>query len=209
MIDRIFIIHYEPLSERKKYLDSIMRNFKIPFEYIISNNDTDLNCDIDNFYRIDSSIWNRKLTKGEICVSINHFNIYKKMINSGYNNCLIIEDDAVFKDNFNLFDDILNQLKNVDFDMCFLSDCCNLHSSLVEKNKFIYKSNTSRSVCGYIVNIKCVDKILKTLPFSAPIDWHLNIIREELNLIYYWSEPTIIEQGSESVYKSNLRDKIN
>jgi GR25 family glycosyltransferase involved in LPS biosynthesis len=208
MIDKIFIIHYEPLYERKKYIDSIINNLKIPYEYIISNNETDLNYNINDFYQENYSIWNRKLTIGEICVSINHFNVYQKILNNGYKNCLIIEDDAVFKDNFNIFENILSQLQNVKFDICFLSDCCNLHINEIEENNYIYEANSSRSVCGYIINIKCINKILKTLPFNAPIDWHLNIIKKDLNLIYYWTEPTIIGQGSEYKYESNLRNKI-
>lgn len=208
-LDKIFVIHFEPLSDRKIYLDSILGSYNIPYEYIISNIDSDSKSNIDDFYKVDLSIWNRELTIGEICVSINHFIVYDKISKGNYNNCLIIEDDAVFKDNFNLFiDKILIELENTDSDMCFVSDGCNLHSGFIESNKHIYYSDTSRTVCGYIINAKCVDKVLDSLPFSKPIDWHLNQIKEKLNLKYYWSEPTIIRQGSEGIYKSNLRDKI-
>jgi len=209
MIDKIFIVHYEPLKDRKIYLDLMLPKLNIPYEYIISNDENDSLKPIEGYYKVNPYRWHKMLVPGEIFVSINHFLVYKKIIECGFSNCLIIEDDAVFKDKFlTSLNIILDELKNIDYDMCFLSDCSNLHSNSIQSDRYLYKSDTSRSVCGYIVNSKCLSKVIETLPFSAPIDWHLNQIRKDLNLQYYWSEPTIIGQGSENIYKSNLRDKI-
>ena len=209
MIDKIFIVHYEPLVERKSYLDSIIVNLDIPYEYLISNDESDSRITLNNYYKFNESIFNRKLISGEIFVTINHFLIYEKILDNSYNNCLILEDDAILKDNFfEYFEKIIKELKEVKFDICFLSDCCNLHSNSIQNGKHLYQSETSRSACGYIINSNCLKKIINTLPFNEPIDWHLNRIRKDLNLKYYWSEPTIIGQGSENIYKSNLRDKI-
>jgi hypothetical protein len=116
----------------------------------------------------------------------------------------LMEDDAIFTDNF------LENLKKItdelnDFDMCFISECCNLHISNTDDDRYVYKSDKSRCTSGYILNRKNLKHIINTLPFQYPIDWHLNTINDKIKLKYFWSEPCIIIQGSESIYKSNLR----
>lgn len=203
-IEKLFIIHFEKLIDRKKYLDSQIENYKLINEYILSNKEIDQKiCQLNKYYKYNLSIYDRILSKGEICVSTQHINAYKKIIEDNIQYALIIEDDAIFGDNFleNL-QKITNELP-VNFDMCFISECCNLH--VANNYSLINKSNTSRCVSGYIVNSKCIPYILSTLPFQYPIDWHLNFINKNNELKFYWSEPCIIKQGSEFIYKSNLR----
>ena len=202
-IEKLFIIHFEALKDRKKYLDSHIDAYGFVNEYILSNAQIDQEIyELNQYYKYIPEIYNRKLSKGEICVGTQHINTYIKMINSNTKYALIIEDDAIFEDNFleNL-QKITNELPT-DFDMCFISKCCNLH---INNSKLINKSSLSRCVSGYIVNNKCIPYILDTLPFQYPIDWHLNVINNNNELNFYWSEPCIIKQGSEFMYKSNLR----
>ena len=42
-------------------------------------------------------------------------------------------------------------------------------------------------------------------PISTAIDTNFNFIKNKMNIKYAWCEPTIITQGSENKYKSNLR----
>ena len=207
MVEKIYIIHYKYLEDRKIYLDEKLRDIKIPYEFIISDKESDsIKLDnVDKYYKHDYTIFERHLTKGEISVSISHFDVYKKILeDKNINNALIIEDDALFTENFleNL-QEIFNELSD-EYDMCFISECCNLHTNKID-GKLTYLSKTSRCTSGYIVNKKCLKLIVNTIPFQYPIDWHLNYINEKLNLKYFWSEPCIILQGSESVYVSNLR----
>jgi len=201
MIDKIYVIHYEPLIERKQYLDSILPTLDIPYEYILMNQKTDnaiLN-NIENYY----SCKTKQMSSGEIGISISHLNVYKKILQENYNLCLILEDDAI------ILDDFLPQLKNSlnelqNFDMTFLSTCCGLRSIGPGK---INPSLTTRCTTGYIVKSTCLERILEnSTPISDPIDWHLNHIQPVCNLIFGWHEPPLITQGSETVYKSNLRN---
>lgn len=203
-IEKLFIIHFEKLTDRKKYLNAHIENYGFINEYIFSNDEIDQKIfELSKYYKYNSSIYDRNLSKGEICVSTQHINAYINMLDNNIKYALIIEDDAIFCDKFleNL-QKITNKLP-IDFDMCFISECCNLHAT--NGYSLINKSNTSRCVSGYIVNSKCIPYVLSTLPFQYPIDWHLNFINRNNELQFYWSEPCIISQGSEFVYKSNLR----
>jgi glycosyl transferase family 25 len=207
-IEKLFIIHFQPLIDRKKYLDNEILKLKLPFlhEYVFSSPENDISLIKDTTkYLYRPNVFDRQLTKGEICVSIKHFEVYEKILNENIQYALIIEDDAIFLDNFlDNLKNILYELPDI-FDMCFISECCNLHPKNIIPGQSLYKKETSRCVSSYIVNRKNLNYVISSLPFQYPIDWHINMINKNGQLNLYWSEPCLFKQGSESVYKSNLR----
>lgn len=206
-IDKTYIVHYEPLIERKNYLDKVLPKISENFEYIISNEETDnkIKDMIDEVYVYNTNVLSRPLPINELSVSLSHLEIYKDIVLNDYNLCLILEDDAIINENFNL---IINEVLQEDlesFDFIFLSTCCGI---VVEKQnkKHIQPFNFSKCVSGYLVNNKKLKNVLEhSKPISTNIDNHLNIIKEPLNLNFGCCEPPIIIQGSETNYKSNLR----
>ena len=205
IIEKMYIIHYRYLENRKKYLDEILNKLSIPYEFIINDKDSDdyKIKNIDKYYKYDSNVFNRRLSTPEICVTISHFDVYQKILNDDLENVMVVEDDAIFTDNF------LDNLKKItdelnDFDICFISECCNLHIDNID-DRYVYESDMSRCTSGYILNRRNLKHIINTLPFQYPIDWHLNTVNDKIKLKYFWSEPCIVLQGSESIYKSNLR----
>lgn len=205
-IDKIFILHYEPLEDRKKYLDSKIFDFNIDHEFIISNKASDLNLDIGFYYKENNQLWKGMINQQIINVTIKHFEIYQKILKSDLNYCLILEDDAVFVDDFiNKLSSLLDELKNSYFDICFISSGCHLKSENIIPSKKIYESNSSRTASGYIINREKLDLLIRTLPFYAPIDWHLNFVKNDLDLKYYWAEPHLVEHGTDFIYNSSIR----
>jgi GR25 family glycosyltransferase involved in LPS biosynthesis len=88
IIEKIYIIHYKYLEDRKKYLDKILNKLSIPYEFIINDKDTDnyKMKDIDKYYKYDSNVFNRRLSISEICVTISHFEVYQKILNDNLEN---------------------------------------------------------------------------------------------------------------------------
>jgi len=41
MVEKIYIIHYKYLEDRKIYLDEKLRDIKIPYEFIINDKESD------------------------------------------------------------------------------------------------------------------------------------------------------------------------
>ena len=206
-IDKIYIIHYNKLVDRKAYLKNEIPKLGISFEFIENSPETDekIKSEINYWYKYREGVTvSVGMSLGEIGVSISHLYVYEDIINKGYDTCLILEDDAVLVDDFK--DKLLVVLDEInDYDFVFLSSCCNLN---VEKSseKILYEVETSRSVCGYIVQSKKLPKVLiNSIPVFLPIDWYLNYIKKEMGLKYAWSQPILITQGSELKYKSNLR----
>lgn len=207
MLDKTYIVHYEPLHDRKKYLDEVLPKISDNFEFITSSNATDIKIseNINEHYKFNPNILNRVLPINELSVSVSHLKIYEDIVKNNYKLCLILEDDAILSENFSIImTEILNE--NIShFDFIFLSTCCNI---VIDKqnDNHIQSSDTSKCVSGYLVNgKKLMDVLSISKPISTNIDNHLNIIKETLGLNFGSCEPPIIIQGSETIYKSNLR----
>jgi GR25 family glycosyltransferase involved in LPS biosynthesis len=206
-IDKTYVIHYEPLVERKQYLDAFLPSITDNFDFIVSSKETDDEMYINSkeYYNYNPTILNRILSISEISVSVSHLKIYEDILKNNYDWCLILEDDAVITENFNLI--IKNILKEniADFDFIFLSTCCGIVFNKLN-NGYVQSCPMSKCVSGYLVNRKKLKDVLSaSKPISTNIDNHLNIIKEPLGLNFGSCEPPIITQGSETKYKSNLR----
>lgn len=207
-LDQIYISHYEKLTDRKVYFDKVISTnllFK-GAQVVASNDEIDKQVLLNNSYVDDRTVWHG-LKNSEICIAEQMFKIYRLVAKSNNNLCLILEDDFVLTENFNHYlNEFLNNLPN-DFDCIFMSSCCDLkpkHNNVV--NKYFYEEETSRCTTAYLIKKETCEKILSIANYTAPIDWHLNFIKEKLGLKYYWTDPIIVLQGSEKdIYKSNLR----
>lgn len=207
-LDQIYISHYEKLTDRKVYFDKVISTnplFK-GAQVVASNDEIDKQVLLNNSYVDDRTVWHG-LKNSEICIAEQMLKIYRLIAKSNNDLCLILEDDFVLTENFNHYlNEFLNNLPN-DFDCIFMSSCCDLkpkHNNVV--NKYFYEEETSRCTTAYLIKKETCEKILSIANYTAPIDWHLNFIKEKLDLKYYWTDPIIVLQGSEKdIYKSNLR----
>ena len=207
-LDQIYISHYEKLTDRKVYFDKVISTNTIfkGAQVVASNDEIDKQVLLNNSYVDDRTVWHG-LKNSEICIAEQMFKIYRLIAKSNNNLCLILEDDFVLTENFNHYlNEFLNNLPN-DFDCIFMSSCCDLkpkHNNVV--NKYFYEEETSRCTTAYLIKKETCEKILSIANYTAPIDWHLNFIKEKLGLKFYWTDPIIVLQGSEKdIYKSNLR----
>jgi hypothetical protein len=207
-LDQIYISHYEKLTDRKVYFDKIISTNPIfkGAQIVASNDEIDKIALLNSSYVDDKTVWHG-LKNSEICIAEQMFRIYRLVAKSNNQLCLILEDDFVLTENFNHYlNEFLNNLPN-DFDCIFMSSCCDLkpkHNNVV--NKYFYEEETSRCTTAYLIKKETCEKILSIANYTAPIDWHLNFIKEKLGLKYYWTDPIIVLQGSEKdIYKSNLR----
>jgi GR25 family glycosyltransferase involved in LPS biosynthesis len=198
------VCHYTPLSDRKiSVLKQLNNNNISDFNLIEIYNKEDLSK--NNLEKFD----NLKLS--EISLFLKHISIYEKnLYNKDY--IVVLEDDFIFKDNPIIYiEKIINEANNNGiWDLIFSGDCCNLHYKNVENDKNLYKTDHSRGTCMYIININTTNKLLEIFNLEKritnPIDHWFNYILYKYNLISYWSEPTIVMQGSEmNIFPSSLR----
>lgn len=200
-IEKIFIVHYKPLIDRKKYLDDFflkngIKNYEFCTDYDRNSTSQEI---IDSYFKL------KNLNPAQICITISHIEIYKKILNHPNDKFfLILEDDALFSENFvenfNKYIDLLPKDTNI----AFLNSGCGLHAPSITFDKIWYSVPHSRTCCSYLINRETCEKLLNTIiPFQKAIDHELNTQIELHKLNSYWCEPTIISDGSERNYHSS------
>jgi len=194
---KIFVIHYKVLSNRKRHILQQFKKYNLTdYEFIEIDRDELQNHSIDMFEKYYS--------KSQIAIALSHFYAYKE-ITEKYENALIFEDDVILSDHFiEKLNFYMNQLPQ-DYDMLFIGDGCHLHidRNILVPNKYIYEKCRTRCTDSYIVSKKGALQIceyIKNLKYkiNIPIDWWLNKPLQEQKLKIYWSEPTIVSQGTQT-----------
>lgn len=200
---KIFVTHYRPLVERRA---SIIQQFEREgvrkFEFIECKDREELTkSDTQKFQGIKPS---------EISLFLKHMDIFRKDISGEI--VVVLEDDAILCDRFlEKIDKYVAELdaEDPDWDILFSGECCGLHVN-TKPGKHVYLDSRSRGTCMYILN-RGVGKKLCAIFDSQPIiqcaiDWWFINIHSSSGLSYYWSEPALVQQGSEiGAFKSAIR----
>ena len=196
---KFVITHYTKLTERYVHIVNQMKTAGITDYEIIKTHDRD---DLTHNEIIKFS----KITNSEISLFLKHIEIFKTAPEDEI--IVVFEDDAILCENFmNKMNLCISQLEQVEWDVLFSGECCNLHYK-PESGKNIKKSIGSRGTCMYILNTgvgKKLYNIFNSQPvISNQIDWWFNKIMVDNKLQYYWSEPTLVSQGSDGLFKTAI-----
>ena len=200
---KIFVLHYPKLIERKENILSQFKRLNITDYEFIELFDKDA---LPEKYK---SLFTSKYKKSMMSLVLKHFWVYYE-IATKYECALILEDDAILADNFvETLHKYMAELP-ADYDMLFIGNGCNLHMPTIT-DKYIYEkglyptgwggNGASRCSDSYIVNKKCAIKLynyISSLKYKISVssDFWINKAALDNNLKVYWSEPTIVSQGT-------------
>ena len=204
---KIFVLHYSKLFDRKKHiLEQFKKQNITDYEFIEKY-------DKDEITDYESDIFKKNYRKSTMSLHLKHNYVYK-LIAENYENALICEDDVILCDNF--IEKINNYMTQIpqNYDMLFIGDGCNLHieQHKLINNQNIYEKNleptswggdgASRCSDSYIITKKCANKLCEYInnlkcKINLPIDWWLNVAARDNNFKVYWTEPTIVTQGTQ------------
>jgi hypothetical protein len=225
---KIYICHYPPLVERKEYLDSILPNLGIEYEY--STEYTSYNNIYDNLFSIDKKDIDFKnknssvicnsfvFTKALRALCLEHINIYNKINNENLDFGIVLEDDAVFVDDIkNRFCQTINDLPKDPWDVIYITNGCEQREKYLELgrkknpsiNNFVrMEIPYSWTGGGYIIK-KETAKLFKDniYPIVFPPDFELNYLQKRFNSSVYWLENPIIYEGSNQISKDKYKYK--
>lgn len=190
-IEKIYIVHYKPLEDRKNYLTKYFRDHNITnYEFRDLYQRENLTKEqIQTYFRNTKC----NLNAAQICITIEHVEIYKKIIEANKDGWyLILEDDAVFCDNFaDRLNEYLREMP-IDTDYLDISDFLIRHYNPNPIGKWT-KIPTTRTNTAYLINKKTCEKLLPTIiPFHDAIDHELNdqIKMHNLN-VYHVDHPLV------------------
>ena len=198
VINKIYIIHYNKLVERKNYLIHFLNKNNITnYEFREIYQRETLTNEISNkYFKLNN------LNSAQICITIEHIETYREIVNNCSNEnkwFLILEDDAVFCNNF--VEILNNHMENIPTEAEYL-DLADYFT--INSNNMWEKKDTTRTTCAYLVNKKTCEKLLNTIvPFEYAIDHELNKQFKIHDIKSYWSSKSLIHHGSDSNYNSS------
>lgn len=211
---KIFVLHNSKLVDRKKHiLEQFNKQGIIDYEFIEKY-------DKNEITDYESNLFDTNYKKSTMSLHLKHNYVYN-IIAENYERALIFEDDVILCDNFiDKLNNYITQLPE-DYDMLFIGDGCNLH---IEKHKLIPNKNiyekclyptkwggngATRCADSYIITKTCASKLCEYInnledKIKLPIDWWLNVAARDNKFKVYWSEPTIVSQGSQcGIFKTS------
>jgi GR25 family glycosyltransferase involved in LPS biosynthesis len=141
----------------------------------------------------------RRLTPAETAATISHIEIYHMLAESDHEWALILEDDAVFEEDFGVrFDEYMGDLP-ADADIVFIGDAYGLRIDDPDPEQRFHRKDHPASKCtdSYLIRRSAAAALESTIvPFAFPIDWELNYHLMTHDLAVYWLEPPLVSQGS-------------
>ena len=192
--EKIYVIHWKPLKDRKKYLTEQFQKLNI-LDKVIWVDQYEKEKDVkifENPFQIHPKL---------LAVNMSHFYCYKDQLKNKYNNILILEDDIDFGyfDILIYLNQVAKEFKELDGDLAFLSTCCGLKVENPKPPQLLYyhKDYVTRCVGAYIVNLRCVEKLIASMVNFHAIDRVLNYIIPHMNIRVLWSAIPI-KQGTET-----------
>jgi len=142
-IDIIYYINLEKREDRKQEILEELHQMGVPDSKIIR---------IDGIY---------KEGKGDWGCSLSHLKAMREFNQSKYKNCIIFEDDFMFKSNLDNLNSVFNNFfdTNMDYDVCMLS----ANGGYVDPTEypFVSKINGTQTASGYMVNHNYSGVLLK------------------------------------------------
>jgi len=207
---KIYVLHSSNLTKRKKHILEQFRLHNIyNFEFIEKYDITKITDD-------ESIIFDRDYKRTRMSLFLKHLYVYELIAKDNDEEpTLIFEDDVILSDDFN--DIVKAYIKETpeDYDMLFIGSGYNLHinKELLDAadaadaaDAHIYKNPYTRATDSYIITNKCAKKLCEYIAAVAnnnnkitqPIDMWLNRAIIDNQLKIYWSEPTIVSQGSQT-----------
>lgn len=224
LFDKIFIIHYTKLAERRKYMEHQLIN-QFPtqdVEWITNFDREDIKLELlKSSIRYNPKIMSRHITIGEIANGLAHNHVIKTIAEL-HDVCLVLEDDIVLKPNF--LQNLEHCLTLVPSDWEILTLGGHFQGSLAEpviindtndinisELRVIRYPKICTTVCCYLVKKSVASRIIKHClfyPFSAPIDETLCHILPDIDAKIYWVQPWLAYEGTKSgMYPTSFTER--
>jgi GR25 family glycosyltransferase involved in LPS biosynthesis len=207
-IDKYFVCHYTKLEYRKSNVINQLDKYSINAEWILEYDQEEIDfANLDNYYtNIKSTHYlGRRLRNSEISLILKHEECLKKIVENGYKNTIIFEDDIILSEDFGVKLDLYMSQLPFDYDILWIGSCCNLHHYPTTSDVNVYLTNKgSRCTHAFLISLNCVKKIVNHFKnIYYPIDFFYNKMVTDLNLKNFWAEPELVNQNSN--YKSSIQ----
>lgn len=217
--DKIYVINLSYSVERKKSMIEQFEKYGIKnYIFIEATDKNTLNFD----ELVKKKIWSNPyicpldctcegtgqhdVGNGNIALSISHYRIYCDIIEKEYNKCLILEDDCIFSNEINNFNDIINNIPE-DWELLYLGNSKFIHDSTTSEigNSYFLRCLGVPCTHMYAITNNSAKLLVKNIfPIKASIDGFLHrfiIAKNILKNVYICTKTFAINGSVENLIK--------
>jgi glycosyl transferase, family 25 len=194
-----YVIHVPKFTDRAAHIRAELGKFEIPFEFILPFDADDLDRKTQDRFLVSGG----RLTLRQLSCVLKHMEAFRRMLASGHQLALVLEDDVVLDARFNQeLSAIIEEAKT--FTGPFTIQIGSANNMFVPGHRLragqrLYEACEVRATDSFLINAAAARvrlDWLETHQFDRPAGHLFNQVDAEKKIKVYWSEPTIVEQGS-------------
>lgn len=194
-----YVIHVGSEIERRKLVEKELEGKAFHVNFVLDGDISTLNQSrLNNFFSEEM-----KGPKATTSCAFKHILAYQDIVKNKHSLALIIEDDIRFYSNFQLLDQILDEIQERELTNIIISledsRLTYIPKSKRERKRLLYLEDSGRMTGAYLIDCSGANHILDYLDakkMSVPIDWFHNECIQENIIKMFWSQPPIAVQGS-------------
>ena len=204
----VYVIHAAHFVERRTHITQALNAQGIAFEFVEAFDPKDITDDVEKNYFSP----NVEMSVGAKSCALKHVHVMELMRQRQQPLVLVLEDDLVLDEDFVAWvHAFLKESAAFAKGYSIQLGCANnmyVPGRQLRKNQHLYLQKEVRAGEAYLIDSQAANQRLDWIyknKISLPIDHLFNLSDNELGLSIYWSDPTLVEQGSmNGLFKTSL-----
>jgi glycosyl transferase family 25 len=206
-LDAILIINVKSFVERRRHVEAQLKRFNLRGEFIHEFDADEITADVDRRWFAGD-----QLNRGQKSCALKHVVVLQRVIERGWQHCLVLEDDVVLADNFP--EGVRAALAETRDEprpyVIYLGAGGNFYTPASQRQpgRRIYPASKGRFTDSYIIGAREAALRLARIevqPMTKPIDVVFDTIDRAAGIRFLWLEDPVVEQGSKlGVFRTSL-----
>lgn len=203
--EKVLVLHVrQGYEDRAEHIENMMAELRIPFEYVLDGDVSDLTADILDRYFERDGVLRKENFLPQLSCTYKHLLAYERILKNNWKGALILEDDIILhKDFVVIFNNCMEEYKAMSTtDILISFEDSRLRfvpRSRRVKGRYVYKGTKDRMAGAYYISNGAAMKVINYVSenkCSLPIDLMHSLLIKQNGFPYYWCQPTIATQGS-------------
>lgn len=206
-LDAILIINVKSFVERRRHVEAQLARFGLRGEFIHEFDADEITADVDRRWFAGD-----QLNRGQKSCALKHVVVLQRVIERGWQHCLVLEDDVVLADDFP--DGVRAALAETRDEprpyVIYLGAGGNFYTPASQRQpgRRIYPASKGRFTDSYVISTQEAALRLARIeaqPMTKPIDVVFDTIDRAAGIRFLWLEDPVVEQGSKlGVFRTSL-----
>lgn len=206
-LDAILVVSARTFVERRRHVEAQLARFGLRGEFIDEFDAGDITPEIERRYFTGT-----QLNRGQKSCALKHIAALRRVVEHGWQRCLVLEDDVVLADGFvEGVRAALEETRHLAHPfVIYIGAGGNFYTpaSRREPGRRVYEASKGRFSDSYIIGTDEARLRLRhvdSAPIAKPIDNVFEAIDRQAGIRFLWLEEPVVEQGSKvGLFRSSL-----